>query len=93
MLDADEKKALNKRLKRIAGQVAGLQRMLDEDRYCIDVVIQVSAARAALAKVGARVLERHFQTCLVHAFESGDKRDRDKKIEELMKVFERHGNV
>ncbi len=93
MLDDHDKKALEKRLSRIAGQVAGIQRMIEQDRYCIDVVMQVSAARSALAKVGALVLERHFETCLVDAFTSGDERERDAKIQELMKVFERHGNT
>lgn len=93
MLDDHDKTILARRLARVAGQVAGIQRMVEQDRYCIDVVMQVSAARSALAKVAGLVLERHFQTCLVDAFESGDERERDKKINELMKVFERHGNV
>lgn len=93
MIDDATKKDLERRLARIAGQVAGIQRMVDEDRYCIDVILQVSAARAALAKVGRIALERHFETCLVDAFESGDARARRKKIEELMEVFARHGNA
>ena len=71
----------------------GIQRMVDEDRYCIDVVMQVSAARSALAKVSEVVLGRHFSTCMVEAFETGSEHDRQEKIEELMKVFSRHGRV
>jgi DNA-binding FrmR family transcriptional regulator len=93
MLDASEKAEVQKRLARIAGQVAGIQRMLDDDRYCIDIVIQVSAVRAALAKVSAAVLGRHFETCLAATFETGSAAERRKKIDELMKVFDRHGNA
>jgi DNA-binding FrmR family transcriptional regulator len=93
MLSAEEKVAVEKRLARIAGQVAGIQRMVDEDRYCIDIVMQVSAARSALAKVAEAVLAQHFETCLVDTFESGTPRDRRQKVQELMKVFARHGNV
>lgn len=67
--------------------------MVDEDRYCIDIVMQISAVRSALAKVGELVLAQHFETCLVDAFESGDARERRKKVDELMKVFSRHGNA
>lgn len=93
MMDRETKDKLGRRLSRIAGQVAGLQRMLEEDRYCIDVVHQVSAVRSALAKVSQIVLEKHFQTCLVDAFESGDDAERQRKVEELMEVFSRHGNA
>jgi DNA-binding FrmR family transcriptional regulator len=93
MLSAEEKVAVEKRLARIAGQVAGIQRMVDEDRYCIDIVMHVSAARSALAKVAEAVLAQHFETCLVDTFESGTPRDRRQKVQELMKVFARHGNV
>ena len=93
LLDEDAKRTLDRRLARIAGQVAGIQRMVAEDRYCIDVVMQVSAVRSALAKVSEVVLEQHFETCLADAFERGDERERRRKIEELMKVFARHGNA
>ena len=88
-----DKDKVQRRLKKIAGQVAGIQRMIDDDRYCIDVVMQVSAVRAALSRVGEAILERHFQTCLTEAFESGTDRDRQEKIAELMKVFARHGSA
>ena len=92
MLDGHDKEKLQKRLARIAGQVNGIQRMVADDRYCIDIVMQVSAVRSALAKVSEIVLERHFETCMVDAFESGDTRERQQKVDELMKVFSRHGN-
>ena len=81
------------RLKRIAGQVAGIQRMLEQDRYCVDVLLQVAAARAALDGVGKLVLGQHVETCVAEAFASGKKRERADKIAELLDVFSRFGAV
>ena len=77
------------RLKRIAGQVAGLQRMLSEDRYCVDVLLQVAAVRAALAEVGKVLVTSHVQTCLSDALKSGS-RDQRAKLDDLMDVFSRY---
>jgi DNA-binding FrmR family transcriptional regulator len=82
-----DKADLTARLKRIAGQVGGIQRMLDEDRYCIDILQQVSAARAALAKVAKILLSDHLETCVTDAFATGGK-DRREKIDELVRLFE-----
>lgn len=82
-LDAD------KRLKRIAGQVAGVQRMLAEDRYCVDVLLQIAAVRAALAEVGKVILTNHVQTSL-DALKSGGAKDQRAKLDELMEVFSRY---
>ena len=81
------------RLKRIAGQVAGIQRMVDEDRYCVDVLLQVAAAEAALDRVGHLVLGSHVETCVAGALESGRPRERKKKIDELLEVFSKFGRV
>jgi CsoR family transcriptional regulator, copper-sensing transcriptional repressor len=78
------------RLKRIAGQVAGLQRMLSEDRYCGDVLLQVAAVRAALAEVGKVVLTSHIQTCLSDALKSRGSKDQRAKLDDLMDVFARY---
>jgi CsoR family transcriptional regulator, copper-sensing transcriptional repressor len=78
------------RLKRIAGQVAGLQRMVSEDRYCVDVLLQVTAVRAALGEVGKVVLTNHVHTCLSDALKSGGARDQRAKLDELMDVFSRY---
>ena len=78
-----------KRLKRIEGQVRGLLRMVDEDRYCIDVITQVSAVRAALKRVEEEVLKDHVAHCVEHAIASGDKADQRRKIAELMDVVGR----
>ncbi len=89
-MNSDTKKKVEARLKRVAGQVAGIQRMVDSDRYCVDVLMQISAARAALAKVSKMLLESHIQTCVSAAFESADEDDRSAKIQELVRVFEKN---
>lgn len=78
-----------KRLNRIEGQVRGIARMVDEDRYCIDIVTQISAVRAALRRLEEEVLRDHVAHCVEHAIASGNKADQRKKIEELMAVVSR----
>lgn len=85
----DIKASCQKRLNRIEGQVRGLARMVDEDRYCIDIVTQISAVRAALRRVEEEVLKDHVAHCVEHAITSGDKADQRRKIAELMDVFGR----
>lgn len=89
----DVKRKVEGRLNRIAGQVAGIQRMVDEDRYCVDVLLQVAAVRGALDQVGKLVLGAHVETCVADAFASGKRRERHKKMDELMQVFSRFGYV
>jgi CsoR family transcriptional regulator, copper-sensing transcriptional repressor len=78
-----------KRLKRIEGQIRGLAKMVEDDRYCIDVVTQIGAARAALRRVEEEVLRDHVAHCVEHAISSGDKADQRRKIAELMDVIGR----
>ena len=85
----DIKSSVKKRLSRIEGQVRGLSRMVDEDRYCIDVVTQISAVRAALRRVEEEVLQDHVAHCVEHAISSGNKADQRQKITELMAVIGR----
>lgn len=80
-----EKEKLINRLKRVEGQVRGLQKMIDEDRYCIDVLVQISAIQAALKKVGFNLMERHTKSCVANAIQEGHG---DHHIEELMKVIQ-----
>ncbi|MCA9564358.1 MAG: metal-sensitive transcriptional regulator, partial [Myxococcales bacterium] len=87
MMDSSTKGQTEARLKRVAGQVSGIQRMIEEDRYCVDVLMQISAARAALAKVSKMLLQSHIQTCVAHAFESENRDDRKAKISELIRIF------
>ncbi len=78
-----------KRLGRIEGQVRGLARMVEEDRYCIDVVTQLAAVRGALRRVEEEVLRDHVAHCVDHAIKSGNKGDQRRKIAELMTVLGR----
>jgi DNA-binding FrmR family transcriptional regulator len=78
-----------KRLKRIEGQIRGLAGMVEEDRYCIDVVTQIAAAKAALRRVEEEILRDHVAHCVEHAITSGDKADQRRKIAELMDVVGR----
>lgn len=77
-----------RRLKRIEGQVRGLVRMLEEDRYCIDVLQQVNAVKAALLKVESEVLKAHAASCVEQAIVSGDPEEQRKKFNELVVLFE-----
>ncbi len=83
------KAACQKRLSRIEGQVRGLARMVDEDRYCIEIVTQITAVRAALARVEDEILRDHMGHCIKHAMTSGSEREQKAKIDELMDVFAR----
>ena len=83
------KLSVRKRLNRIEGQVRGLSRMVDEDRYCIDVITQIGAVRAALSRVEEELLRDHVGHCVEHAIASGDKTDQRRKVAELMAVFGR----
>jgi CsoR family transcriptional regulator, copper-sensing transcriptional repressor len=85
----EAKTAVLKRLKRIEGQVRGLLRMVEEDRYCIDVVTQIAAVRAALRRTEEEVLGDHLAHCVEHAIKSGDKEDQRRKVAELMDVLKR----
>jgi DNA-binding FrmR family transcriptional regulator len=85
----DSKASLQKRLSRIEGQVRGLSKMVEDDRYCIDIVTQISAVRAALRRVEEEVLRDHVAHCVEHAISSGNKADQREKIAELMAVIGR----
>jgi len=78
-----------KRLNRIEGQVRGLARMVAEERYCIDIVTQIAAARAALRRVEEEVLRDHVAHCVEHAIASGNRGEQRRKVAELMEVLSR----
>ena len=82
------KKAQLARLGRIEGQVRGVARMVEEERYCIDVLTQIRAVRAALDKVEQAILGDHLQHCVAHAFHAGSERDRQVKIDELLELLD-----
>jgi DNA-binding FrmR family transcriptional regulator len=84
-----DKEALIKRLHRIEGQVRGLERMLEEDRYCIDVLTQISAVTTALESVAFRILDDHVNHCVSGALASGDADEAAAKSKELLEAVHR----
>lgn len=85
----DIKNSCARRLNRIEGQVRGLSKMVETNRYCIDIVTQIAAVRAALRRVEEEILRDHVAHCVEHAIRSGNKADQRRKIEELMAVVSR----
>jgi DNA-binding FrmR family transcriptional regulator len=88
MAGADKSKLLN-RLSRIEGQVRGVTRMVEEGRYCIDVLTQIHAVRAALVRVESEMLKAHLGHCIEDAIVSGDEAEQRKKASELIELLER----
>ena len=83
------KKTIVTRLRRIEGQIGGLLRMVEYDRYCVDVLTQINAVRAALHKVEAEILRDHVSHCVANAFASGDAVEQRHKVEELVDTIGR----
>lgn len=80
-----KKDDLQKRLKRIEGQIRGIQKMIDEDRYCVDILVQISAIKSAMNQVGLSILESHTRGCVADAMANHD--NEAQKIDELMDVI------
>lgn len=77
------------RLRRIAGQVQGIQRMVEEKQYCIDILTQIQAARSALRAVELQILKKHVDHCVRDAFASGSPAEADRKMDELLQVLKK----
>jgi DNA-binding FrmR family transcriptional regulator len=86
---AKDKDALVKRLHRIEGQVRGIERMLEDDRYCIDILTQIAAVNTALESLAFQLLDQHVKHCVAGALESGDKKEMAKKTSELLEAVHR----
>jgi DNA-binding FrmR family transcriptional regulator len=84
-----DKAALIKRLHRIEGQVRGIERMVEDERYCIDILTQLSAVTTALESLGLKILGEHVNSCVAHAFASGDEAAASEKSRELLAAVER----
>jgi DNA-binding FrmR family transcriptional regulator len=80
--------AVSKRLKSIAGHVNGIDRMVNEGAYCIDIIKQIQAVQAALNKVNDLMLDHHLNTCVIEAVRGDDKKDRERVLAEIVDVFE-----
>lgn len=90
-MDEQRRKAKVNRFNRIAGQVRGISRMVADDRYCIDILQQIQAVRAALARAESEVLRDHADSCVADAIASGDAAEQRVKVDELVALFERSG--
>ena len=88
-MQPETKSSTLQRLARVEGQVRGLARMVEDDRYCIDIVTQISAVRAALRRVEEEILRDHVAHCVEHAISSGDADEQRQKVAELMDVLSR----
>jgi DNA-binding FrmR family transcriptional regulator len=84
---AETKEALGRRLKRIEGQVRGLQRMVDEERYCADVLVQIASVQEALRGVGRVLLQNHLEHCTTQAIRSGDPEAAGRVVQELVDLW------
>lgn len=82
---------LTTRLARIEGQVRGIARMVEEDRYCIDILTQMQAIKAALKRVEEEILKNHAAHCVAYAIKSGNVKDQTQKFTELVELFSRYG--
>ncbi len=85
-LEEEDKKALLNRLSRIEGQVRGIKKMIEEDKYCIDILTQITATRGALKNAGLKVLNRHIQGCVSDAIEKGES---EEVVPELIDIVNR----
>jgi len=88
-----DKEALVKRLHRIEGQVRGIERMVEDDRYCIDILTQVAAVNTALESLAFKVLDDHVNHCVTDALSSGDPKEAAAKSKELMEAVQRYART
>jgi CsoR family transcriptional regulator, copper-sensing transcriptional repressor len=87
-MDDEQRATILKRLRSISGHVNGIERMVAEDAYCIDVIKQVQAVQAALNKVNDLILENHLNTCVIEAVRGDNKKERERVLDEIVDVFE-----
>ncbi|MDX2054624.1 MAG: metal-sensitive transcriptional regulator [Polyangiaceae bacterium] len=91
MMNENTKNKVLARLHRISGQVEGIARMVEGDRYCVDLLLQIASAQAALSEAGKLILRSHVEICVSNVLSSGKPAERKQKIDELMQVFARYG--
>jgi DNA-binding FrmR family transcriptional regulator len=93
MLDIEKKQELNNRLKSVEGHVRGIQRMVEEGAYCMDILKQIKAVQQALERVSALTLENHLNTCVATAIRSEDADEQERVVREIMDVFRATGKL
>ncbi len=86
-MDDTTKKAVGRRLASAAGHVKGIERMVNEDAYCIDVIRQIQAVQAALSKINTMVLDSHLNSCVITAVQGEDPKERERVLQEITGVF------
>ena len=91
--DPEAKRKLLARMRRIEGQIGAVCRMVDEEDYCVDILLQMSAAQGALGKASQFLLGAHVETCVANAMASGTQKTRQKAVDELMEVFARYSGI
>lgn len=89
-VDPEIKKSNRNRLRRIEGQIRGLQKMVDEDRYCPDVIVQIASVQEALRGVARNLMKNHLQHCAAKALKSGRSEEREAQYEELLELIYKH---
>ncbi len=82
----------NANLNRVAGQIEGIKKMIEDNRYCPDIMIQLRAARSAIKNIETNILERHLQSCVTAAIQSGDTEKTEKKISEIKNLFKKYND-
>ncbi len=87
-MNDEQRTAVLKRLRSISGHVNGIERMVTEDAYCIDVIKQIQAVQAALNKVNDLILEGHLNSCVIEAIRGDNKKERERVLDEIVEVFE-----
>ena len=90
-MDENTRKTITRRLASAAGHLKGIERMVEEDIYCIDIIRQVQAVQAALNKVNGLILDNHLHTCVTTAIRGDDPEEREKMLQEITSVFEMTG--
>jgi len=93
MINAETKQQALGRLRRIAGQIQGIQRMVEDEKHCADILLQISAVQGALEQVSKILMTRHIERCVQDSLRAGSERERSQKIDELVKVFTRHSGL
>jgi DNA-binding FrmR family transcriptional regulator len=94
MMNSSQKAKVDARLRRIEGQIAGVRKMISEDRYCVDILTQTSAITAALRGVEDLVMQNHLNTCVADAMKSDNPDEQQEKVDEVMNLitkFRKHG--
>lgn len=86
-MDDLTKKAVSRRLASAAGHIKGIERMVNEDAYCIDVIRQIQAVQAALSKINTMVLDNHLNSCVITAVQGEDPKERERVLQEITGVF------